>query len=168
MIRQRIATTFMTMLLLLGNTAGSHGATTTSNLTVNTNIAARASLVLASATINFPDADPTTVPSIAAAENAVNVIARVRTGSSSVASLQVLAASDLTSGANVIAVSNVTWTATGTGFVAGTMNSTTPQTAGSWTGPGEQIGTFSYFLANSWNFATGSYSTTVTYTLTAP
>ncbi len=158
----------MTVTLLLGYTAGSHGATTTSNLTVNTNIAARASLNLGIGTINFPDADPTTVPSIGATENAVSVTARVRTGSASVATLQVLAASDLTSGSNTIAINNVTWTATGPGFVAGTMNSTTPQTAGSWTGPGEQIGTFSYFLANSWNYATGSYSATVTYTLTAP
>jgi hypothetical protein len=45
---------------------------------------------------------------------------------------------------------------------------TTPQSAGSWTGSGQQNGTFSYFLANSWNYAAGNYTQTVVYTLTAP
>ncbi|MBT0653278.1 hypothetical protein [Geomobilimonas luticola] len=155
-------------LCLFGYAASSQGAATTSNLTVNTTVAARASLVLASATINFPDSDPTTVPSIGATENAVNVTARVRTGSASTATLQVLAGGDLTSGSNAITIDNVTWTATGAGFTGGTMNKTTPQAAGSWTGPGVYAGTFSYFLANSWNYATGNYSATITYTLTAP
>jgi hypothetical protein len=61
----------------------------------------------------------------------------------------------------------MTWTATGTGYVAGTMN-TTAQPAGSWTGPGQRIGTFSYFLANSWSYTVGNYSTSINYTLTAP
>jgi hypothetical protein len=82
--------------------------------------------------------------------------------------LTCLAEGDLTAGANTIAISNVTWTATGTGFVAGTMNKTTAQSAGSWTGPGARSGTFSFSLANSWSYDTGSYTAAITYTLTAP
>jgi hypothetical protein len=62
----------------------------------------------------------------------------------------------------------MTWTATGTGYVSGTMNRTTAQTAGSWTASGQRIGTFSYFLVNSWSYIVGSYSTSIGYTLTAP
>jgi hypothetical protein len=74
----------------------------------------------------------------------------------------------LISGGDTILIGNVTWTATGTGFVPGTMSRTSAQSAGSWTGSGSRSGTFSYFLANSWDYATGSYSASSTYTLTAP
>jgi hypothetical protein len=86
----------------------------------------------------------------------------------STVSLTILAAGDLLSGASAIPISNVTWTASGAGFVAGTMNSTTAQTVASWTNSGNRTGTQNYFLANSWNYATGNYSTSATYTLTAP
>ena len=72
------------------------------------------------------------------------------------------------SGSNTIAISNVTWTATGTGFRAGTMSRTTSQLVGRWTGSGTRTGTLSFFLANSWSYATGNYTQRVTFTLTAP
>lgn len=162
----QICLTVIALLVLLNATA--QAATTTSNLTVNTTIAARAILILGSASVNFPDSDPTSVPSIGATENPVSVTARIRTGSASVATLTAQTGGDLVSGGNTIAISNVTWTATGTGFVAGTMNKAVGQPVGSWTGSGEQTGSNSYFLANSWNYATGVYTATVTYTLTAP
>ena len=153
--------------MLLNATA--QAATTTSNLTVNTTIAARAILILGSASVNFPDSDPTSVLSIGATENPVSVTARIRTGSASVATLTAQTGGDLVSGGNTIAISNVTWTGTGTGFSAtGTMNKSVGQSVGSWTGSGEQIGSNSFFLVNSWNYATGVYTATVTYTLTAP
>jgi hypothetical protein len=137
-------------------------------MTMNTSISGRASLVLGSANVSFPSADPSLVPVIPAAENPVPVTARVRTGSGSAATLQVLAGGDLTSGGDTIAVGNVSWSATGGGFSPGAMSKTAAQGAGSWTGPGERSGSFSYFLANSWAYPAGAYSTTVTYTLTAP
>jgi hypothetical protein len=158
----------ITAFLIMGVSSAALGATATGTLNVNSNVAARASLVISSTTINFPDADPSSVSSIPATENGVSVIASVRTASNGVASLQVLASNDLTSGSDIIDISNVTWTATGTGFTGGTMNKTTAQGAGSWTGSGQRNGSFSYFLANSWDYSTGSYTTTLTYTLTAP
>ena len=141
---------------------------TTQPLTVNMAISARAKLTLGVNAINFADADPDTSPSISATENPVSVTAKVRTGASSIATLTHLASGDLTSGSNTIAISNVTWTATGSGFVAGTMNRTTAQSAGSWTGSGSYSGTFSYSIVNSWSYATGNYTASTTYTLTAP
>ncbi len=144
-------------------------ATATQDLTINATVAARATLTLGSATINFPDADPDAVPSIAAAENPVAVTARVRTGRASTPTLTVLANSDLTSGADTIPISNVTWTAAAAPFVGGTMNATTAQSAATFgSGSGSYSSTFSYFLANSWAYNTGNYAATVTYTLTAP
>lgn len=159
---------FAVMVLLVALNATAHAATTTSNLTVNTTIAARAVLVLGSASVNFPDSDPTSVPSIGATENPVNITARIRTGSASVSTLTALTGGDLVSGGDAILINNVTWTATGAGFTAGTMDKTVGQPVGSWTGSGEQVGTNNFFLANNWNYATGAYTATVTYTLTAP
>lgn len=138
------------------------------NLTVNMGVLARAKLTLGVSTINFPDADPDTTPSIPATENPVSVTAKVRTGVSSTATLTHLAGGDLTSGSSTIAISNVTWTASGTGYVAGMMNKTTPQTVGGWTGSGVYIGNLSYSIVNSWSYVIGNYTVSTTYTLTAP
>lgn len=142
--------------------------TDTKPLTINAIVSPRAKLTLGVAAINFPDADPSTTPSVAATENPVSVDSQVRTGAASTATLTVLAASDLTSGANTIAITNVTWTATGAGYVAGTMSTSAAQTVGSWTGSGDRSGTLSFFLTNSWSYATGSYTANSTFTLTAP
>lgn len=144
------------------------GNVATGTFTLSLGLSGRAKLNFGMLALNFPDADPNTVPSIPANVNPLSVTSSSRTGSSQTATLTCLAGGDLISGINTIAISNMTWTATGTGYVTGTMNKTTAQTAGSWTGSGQRAGTFSYFLNNSWSYMTGNYSTTITYTLTAP
>ena len=47
-----------------------------------------------------------------------------------------LAAGDLASGSDTIAISNVTWTASGAGYVAGTMSSTSAELTSSLSSPG--------------------------------
>lgn len=140
----------------------------TSNLTVNATVSAMASLSIGSAAINFPDANPDSTPSIAATQNPVAVDAKGKTSAGSSITLTLVAADDLTSGSDTIAISNVTWTASGVGFVEGTMNKTSAQAVGSWTNSGNRSGSLSFALANSWAYATGTYSTTATFTLTAP
>jgi len=152
---------------LLGMSAVSWAVTDQETITINATVSAKAKLTLGVAAINFADADPDTVPSIAAGENPVSVTVKAHTGSASTVTLTVAADGDLDSGTDTIDITNVTWTATGAGFVAGTMN-TSAQSAGSWTGSGQQSGTFSYSLANSWDYNAGSYTQTVVYTLTAP
>jgi len=143
-------------------------AAQTQTVTLSTNIAARAKLEFGLAAMSFRDENPDTVPSIPANVNALSVTSSARTGSSQTATLTCLASGDLIAGTNIIAISNMTWTATGTGYQAGTMNKGTAQTAGSWTGSGQRVGTFSYFLVNSWSYTVGNYSTSINYTLTAP
>ena len=133
---------------------------------VGATINARAKLTINSTTITFPDANPDSVPNIAALENPVSVTSSAR--SNFTVDLTVLVSGDLTSGSDTIPITNITWTRTGTGYRIGTMNRTTPQLAGRWTGSGNRNGTFSYFLVNSWSYAKGSYTATAIYTLTAP
>jgi hypothetical protein len=131
-------------------------------------LASSASLIISPTSINFPNADPDTVPVISAVENPVTVEALAQVSGNKTVNLTVLAHGDLVSGSSAIPISNVTWTASGQGYVSGTMSKTTPQTAGSWQRSGDRIGTFSFFLKNNWSYATGNYVQTITYTLTAP
>jgi hypothetical protein len=135
-------------------------------VTVTATVNARAKLTLGTATINFPDADPDVTPVFTSAAVPINVKARTAAGST--VSLTVKATDDLRSGASVIAINTLTWKVTGVGFSNGTSNKTTPQTLGSWNGSGNPSGTQTFSLPNSWSYATGSYSTTLSYTLTAP
>jgi hypothetical protein len=137
-------------------------------LTINATVAARAKLVIAPSTINFPDADPDVTPSIPANENSVIILANVRTSSAGVSTLTCLANGDLLAGSSSIPISNVSWTAAGPGYVNGTMSNSAAQAVGSWTGSGGNVGNLDFSLANSWAYNIGSYTQTVTYTLTAP
>jgi hypothetical protein len=168
MKKTHLVTSLVTFALLLLVSTLALAASTTANLTINATMNAQAKLTLGASTINFPDADPDTTPSIAANEGAVSVTAKVRTGAAATATLTLQAASDLVSGTNNIAIGNVTWAAGGAGFTPGTMNRITAQTVGSWIGSGSRDGTLTFSLANSWSYATGSYSATSTFTLTAP
>ena len=143
-------------------------ASTTSNVTVSASVAATAKLSLSSSTVSFANADPDTTPSITATEGAITITAKGKTSTGSTITLTVLAADDLKSGTDSIAITNLTWTSSGAGFVAGTMNKSSAQSVASWTNSGSRAGTQTYALANSWSYPTGSYTATATYTLTAP
>ena len=159
---------FLCILGFVAISTSAFGASQNQNLTVNMAISARAKLTVSPSTINFSDADPDTSPSVAA-DSTVSVTAKVRTGAASNATLTHLAGGDLTATGGTIAISNITWTGTGTGFAGtGTMNKTTAQSVGSWTGSGSYSGTLTYSIVNSWTYATGNYTVSTTYTLTAP
>lgn len=143
-------------------------ATAQSSLSVGATVSATAKLVMGSSTITFADADPDDVTSIAADENPITVTAKGKTSLGSNISLTVLASSDLLGGGTSIGISNITWTATGTGFQSGTMNKAAAQTVASWSNSGNRDGSLSFALVNSWAYATGSYSATATFTLSAP
>ena len=138
------------------------------NVTVSATVTATAKLSVGVTTLTFPNSDPDTVPSIAATEGVVNITAKAKTSAAGAVTLTLLSAADLTSGTDTIAISNMTWTVSGAGFAAGTMNKTTAQSVASWTGSGNRTGTQTFALLNSWAYATGAYSATATYTLTAP
>jgi len=140
---------------------------------VNANSTCSAQITINTTSITFPNKNPSVVPSISAIENPVTVTANMQIDDQSTATLTALAGGDLVSGGDTIAINTVSWTATGSpgnngGLIAATMNKVNPVLAGSWTQSGTYTGAFSFFMANSWSYATGTYSQTVTYTVTAP
>jgi len=143
-------------------------ASRTDTLSVSATIAARAKLTLSSGSMAFADADPDTTPVVSPGGGALTIMAKGRTTVGSTVTLVVLASGDLQSGLDAIPIEQLSWAATGTGFVAGTLSHTAAQTVGTWANSGAWTGTQSYQLANSWTYSTGTYTTTLTYTLTAP
>lgn len=137
--------------------------------TINYNLNARARITVTPSTINFPDSNPVLVPQISATENPIQVTVKFRKNpSAAVTATLVCQGGPLISGANTIASSNITWTATGTGFSGGTLSSSAPQQVGSWGASGVYAGNLTYRLDNLWTYATGTYTGSITYTVTAP
>ena len=81
--------------------------------------------------------------------------------------LTVRATDDLRSGVRTIPACNITWTVTGAGFVERNPEPHAARTVGSWTGSGVRTGTQTFLFLNLWTYATGTYSLTMTYTLSA-
>jgi hypothetical protein len=154
--------------LACGALAAASAETATQSVRLTATVRSATRLTLSATTITFPDAHPDDAPRIPADENAVSVTAKARTRSDSEAVLTVLAPDDLTSGSNRIGIENVSWTAVGGGFRSGRLSKGVPQTVGKWTGPGVRTGSLSYFLTNRFEYATGNYTATLVYTLTAP
>ena len=153
--------------LIIGLTAVDAAAQATQNVAVSAVVNSQARLTVTGGPVAFADADPDVTPNIAASALTVNV--RARAGSAASPTLTVIADGDLVSGGDTIAIDNITWTVGGApGFMAGTMDDGTAQSLGNWTGSGSRTDTQVYSLANSWDYATGTYSATITYTLTVP
>jgi len=141
-------------------------ATAPGTVNVTVNVAAKAKLTLGSASIAFADADPDTTATLTAPSLSIDV--KARTTAAGNVTLTVLAGGDLVSGTSTILIGNLAWTTLGAGFVAGNSNKTTAQSVGSWTGSGTRTGSQVYTLPNSWTYATGTYTATLNYTLSAP
>jgi len=140
----------------------------TSNATLNASVNGLARLSLSSAAISFPDADPDAVPSIQAAPGAINVTVKARTLPGGTVTLTVVANGPLRSGIDTIPASNITWGATGAlGSATGHLSAAVPQVVGSWSASGIRTGTQTFFFRNLWSYATGTYTLTMTYTLSA-
>ena len=143
-------------------------AAQTSTTTLSANIGTVASLTLSSASIAFPDADPDLVTQIPATGGPLLITAKSRATAGAQVVLSVQAADDLRFGVAVIAASNITWTGSGPGFVPGTLSKSSPVTVATWTGSGLRSGSQQFFFRNLWTHPTGTYTLTMTYTLSAP
>jgi hypothetical protein len=151
-------------LLALATSALAQTRTATLNVTVN----GFARLTLSSSGVSFPDSNPDLVPQVPGSTGPLTITVKARTTANASLRLSVLASDDLRSGVRTLPASNITWTATGAGFVAGTLNRTTAQTVGSWIGSGARSGAQSLFFRNLWTHPTGTYTLTMTYTLSSP
>ena len=125
-------------------------------------------LTISPLSISFASANPDTTPVVAAAPIVVTIRVRQNIGPWT---LTVLANGDLLSGASLVDISNVTWTATpAPPFQGGTLSKTVAQRVASGTGtvnPAEN-GSLTFRLANSWTYNAANYTQTLIFTLTAP
>jgi hypothetical protein len=140
--------------------------TATANVNATATVAAKARLEV-TGVIAFADQDPQSTPVINSA--AIDLVVKARTSATETVTLTVIAGDDFDGpGSEIIPIANLGWSAGGSGFVGGTASKTAAQSVGSWTGSGQHTGTQTYNLVNSWNYAIGTYTVTLTYTLTAP
>ncbi len=119
--------------------AGSASAQGTDNKSINVSVTvnARAKLTLGTASISWVDADPDVTPTLTS--GAVTVDVKARTSATGTVTLTVLAGGPFTNGAgSTIDLSTLTWSASGTSFVAGASSSATAQSVGSWVGSGNR------------------------------
>lgn len=153
------------MLAIAGCPALAAGQTGTA--TLNAAFTGLARLSLSTANVTFPDADPDTVPQVPSTPPTVTITAKARATQGGTVTLTVQASDNLRSGVSTIPASNITWTATGPGFVGGILSAATPQMVASWSGSGVRNGTQSFSFRNLWTHPTGTYTLTLLYTLSA-
>jgi hypothetical protein len=148
--------------------SASASAQETALATLSANLGSLAKLTVSSTTLSFPDADPDLVPQVPSSPPVVAISAKARTPRLGTVTLTVIATDDLRAGVTTIPVSDISWTSSGAGFVNGSLNRAVPQVVASWTGSGVRMGTQEYVFANRWTHPTGTFSLTITYTLSAP
>lgn len=166
-LRNRIlGSSFVTLLSLAATPAVAAAQTRTA--TVNVSIDGVARMSLSVNAITFPDSNPSLVTQVSPTSGPLTITVKARTPLNSTVRLSVLASDDLRSGVRTIPASTITWTTSGAGFVPGTLNRTTPQAVGTWIGSGARTGTQSLLFANSWNHPAGTFTLTMTYTLSSP
>ena len=146
----------------------STAATATKSLRIMAKVERAAKLIVESNKITFLNMDPDEIKQVPAVENDIRITVKVRTASTGPVTLNVIADGDLAAGSEMIPIENVTWQASGQGFVSGTLRKSTVQSAGSWKGSGVREGALRFYLSNSWNYQRGEYQVTLSYTLTAP
>jgi len=158
---------FIVLVLMVVAAGVEPAAAQTSTATLNASMNGVARLSVSSATISFQDADPDTVPAITASQGPITLTAKARTSQNGGVTLTVVASGPLRSGLNTIPASNITWTATGAGFTNGTASAVAAQTVAAWAGSGVRTGTQTFIFKNLWSYAAGTYTLTMTYTLSA-
>jgi len=136
-------------------------------------------LTISPSTISFADASPTTTATITANSTVAGHVVVGGASATSAWSVHGLANGDLTAGSNTVGISNVTWTSAKTSgncnnfcnCAAGTASKLSGQlmiNGQGNTGGGGVSCTNTYRLTNSWSYVPGSYSQTMTITITAP
>jgi hypothetical protein len=143
-------------------------AAQTSTATLSADVGGLAKLNLSSMSVSFPDADPDAVPQIPTSGGPIVITAKSRALPGMQVVLTLQAADDLRSGVNVISAANITWSATGAGFTAGTLSTAAPVTLATWTGSGVRSGSQQLYFRNLWTHPTGTYTLSLLYTLSAP
>jgi hypothetical protein len=155
-------------LLVFASSASAQTTLATQNVIAQVTVGNQARLTVAGGPVTFADSDPDTVPVVAAGAP-VTVTARARVAPATQLNVTVSAGAgffDLAT--STIPVTALEWTVGGAASFVGGVMDTTEQSVAQWNGPASQNGTQNYTLNNSWNYAPGVHSVTLTYTLSTP
>lgn len=126
-------------------------------------------LSISPTSVTFPSADPDITPVVSAP--ALFATYRIRGAGTQAWRLTVLANGDLIAGPSTVDISNVSWTATPSPpFQGGWLSKTVEQLVAAGTGnvPQPSTGWIVFQLANSWTYTAGTYTQTLTFTLSVP
>jgi hypothetical protein len=150
------------MTVLGSHSHASAGVDASAELQMNVYVQPAAFIALTPSTVNFFPTDPALpTPS----DNPVVCTVRIFQGTAGQSTVTAQADGDLIGTTGTILCRNVTWHATGAGFVDGFMCYTTPQPVASFTGPGTRTGTLSFTLAAG-DYAVDSYHAKAQFLLT--
>lgn len=117
--------------------------------------------------VDFPDQSPDIAPVIGPDDVTVSVRALAAPGAPWI--LTMIADSDLTSGADVIPIGNVSWTASPSPpFQGGALSAVIPAVLGTGTSHFTALMSLNFYLQNSWDYVPGDYTATATLTLASP
>ncbi len=166
----RLAPHLVFVLLALAVASPARSASAQSRTaTLNVSINSLARLTLSSTGVSFPDSNPDLVPQVPGTPGPLVVTVKARTTLNATVRLSVLASDDLRSGVRTIPASNITWTATGAGFVAGNAESDDAADRGHrGSGRASAPAIRACSSRNVWTHPTGTYTLTMTYTLSSP
>ena len=157
-----------TAILMYSTSAYAQPVNLTQTLTATATVGNQAKLTVLG-TISFPDTDPDLPGAIPNSGGPVSIAAKARVADTTLVSLTVH--SDKThfdSPGTTIPVGALKWSSSGGVFLPNGSMANAAQAVGSWTGPANHSGTQTFTLDNSWAYAPGSYSVTLTYTLSTP
>lgn len=146
-------------------------ASDTANVTLSATISSSATLTLSNTTVTFNQGELPPNAMQAAENGTATVNATFRTASTAPATLKVKATGDLVdTNLDTILITALKSSATGDSFfLSGPI--TWSKSAGVTVGSGQSgsyNGAFTWTLDNSWSYATGTYTSSATYTLSAP
>jgi hypothetical protein len=155
-------------ILMCSTSAQAQTLPLTQQITATAVVGNQAKLTL-TGSISFADAEPDATPVIPNS-GTLSIEAKARVAPTTNVSLTVQAgATHFDPSTSTIPVGALKWTSSGAPFTAtGTMSSVGAQSVGAWQGPASHTGTQSYTLDNSWAYAPGTHTVTLTYTLSTP
>ena len=123
--------------------------------------------VVLTGSLNFPESDPDMVPVIG--PETVNVDFRAVGPRGRPYAITLVANGDLTSGPDVIPASAISWVAYPSSvFNSGRLSTTIPVLINQGRTHASGAATFDFYLDNSWDYYSGVYSGSATYTISSP
>ena len=155
-------------ILMYSTSAYAQAVNLTQTLTATATVGNQAKLTV-SGSISFPDTDPDVPGAIPNSGGPVSIAAKARVAPTTPVTLTVVAdKTHFDDPGTTIPVGALKWTSSGGVFNGTGTMANAAQSVGFWTGPANHSGTQTYTLDNSWAYAPGTYSVTLTYTLSTP